>query len=104
MTDIKAVIPPIQEAIRSGTREKEKIPSAAKFIIFFSGYLVFPANLLFLSYSNSHCLNPAQLTMPLINLYFSGIALSMFITRRSIRRKSPVFKGIAVSDNRLMKR
>ena len=66
-TEIAIEISPNAPTNFNGFVEKLIIPSAANFNIFFSGYLVSPANLSFLSYSYGSCLNPTQLHNPLKN-------------------------------------
>ena len=96
--EITKDIIPNRPTILSGFVEKLIMPSAANLSIFFNGYLVFPANLSFRSYSNANCLNPIQLHNPLKNLLCSGRLFITSTTFLSTNLKSPVSFGISTSD------
>ena len=99
ITDIEIVNIPSPPTIFNGLVENPIIPSDANFNIFFSGYLVLPANLSFLSYSNAFCSKPTQLNNPLKNLLCSGRELITSTTFLSTNHKSPVSFGISTSDS-----
>src|SRR6516164_3058562 len=90
---------PVQVARRSGTTEKEKIPSSANRTILRKENFVIPAARRDRRYSTALCENPSQLTIPLTKRSRSGMDSSASTARRSISRKSPVSRGIRVSES-----
>ena len=95
---------PVNAASLSGSTENEMIPSIANDIILNSGYLLRPAWRASRLYRSGVCWKPAQLTIPRRKRPRSGMASRTSTTLRSISRKSPVSRGIWVSEKRLITR
>ena len=86
----------ILTAARSGKMLKRAIPSSANASILRKGYLVAPAARAARSYSTAVCLKPIQATRPRTKRCVSRSSRIATMTRRLIRRKSPVSSGTSM--------